>query len=352
MFEILRSGFKTISDTVGIEWAPMDVPIERRLQTLAATAWMCLVLFGEGICIYLAIKLLYSDYWFLAILYMIAMLNDIDICHRGGRKFDWVRNWSLWRYYRDYFPLKLVKTADLDPEKNYLFACFPHGVVSTGAFGAFATNALNFYKTFPRMTCNMITLGGHFLVPFFRDLILALGGCSSSQESLLHLLDLKRYKGKCVALIVGGAAEALDSHPGEYKILLGRRKGFVRVAIMAGAPLVPVFSFGEPDVFRPLANPQESMLRRFQELVKKYTGISPMFPIGRGMFQYTFGFIPLRCPITTVVGEPMEVKKNLEPTREEVDAVHAQFTERLVDLFETHKAKYLKNHEKTKLVIM
>lgn len=66
------------------------------------------------------------------------------------------------------------------------------------------------------------------------------------------------------------------------------------------APLVPVFSFGEPDVYRPLSNPEDSLLRRFQETVRKITGISPMFPIGRGMFQYSVGVVPLRTPVTTV----------------------------------------------------
>lgn len=130
--------------------------------------------------------------------------------------------------------MKLVKTTELDPTKNYLFACFPHGVVCAGAFGAFCTNALNFDKVFPGMTSNMITLGGHFRVPFFRDLMLGTGACSSSLESLLHLLDRRKYQGKCVALIVGGAAEALDSHPGEYKVVLNRRKGFIRVAMISG----------------------------------------------------------------------------------------------------------------------
>ncbi|KAI5646565.1 diacylglycerol acyltransferase domain-containing protein [Phthorimaea operculella] len=351
VFNAIWNLWLKITETLGIQWAPRSVPLERRLQTLGATGWICLVLFGEAFAIFLFLKLLYSSYWFLAIIYSVWMLNDIKICEQGGRKVEWVRNWSWWRYYRDYFPIKLVKTTELDPSKNYLFACFPHGVVCSGAFGAFATNALNFYKVFPGMTCNMITLGGHFLVPLFRDFILALGGCSSSRESLLYLLDQKNHKGKCVALIVGGAAEALDSHPGEYKVILSRRRGFIRVAMMSGAPIVPVFSFGETDVFRPFNNPENSLLRRCQETVRKYTGISPMFPIGRGMFQYSFGVLPLRAPVTTVVGAPMEVTKNLEPTDEEVSAVHAEFTARLVELFESEKKKYLKNAEDVRLVI-
>nr|XP_034830197.1 2-acylglycerol O-acyltransferase 2-A-like [Maniola hyperantus] len=343
--------FHYISEALGIKWAPLDLPMSRRLQTLAATAWIVLVLFGEAAAILIFIQLIYSGFWWLTLLYGIWMLNDLDVCHRGGRKIEWVRNWPWWNYYRDYFPIKLVKKQDLDPSRNYLFACFPHGVVCSGAFGAFATNALGFYKVFPGMTCHMITLAGHFRVPFFRDLVLALGSCASSQESLLYLLDKKKHQGKCVALIVGGAAEALDSHPGEYKVILSRRKGFVRVAMKSGAPLVPVFSFGEPDVFRPPNNPQDSLLRKFQEKVRQLTGISPMFPIGRGVFQYSFGVVPLRSPITTVVGEPMEIERNLEPTDTEVNAVHAEFTQRLIALFEAEKSKYLKDHDKVKLVI-
>lgn len=47
----------------------------------------------------------------------------------------------------------------------------------------------------------------------------------------------------------------------------------------------------------------------------------------------------------------MEVKKNLEPTDEEIDAVHAEFTERLIELFDSEKKKYLKNAEEVQLVI-
>lgn len=351
MLETAADMFRKISRSVGIEWAPLNVPMSRRLQTLAATAWVCLALFGQGTLLYLFLTLLYSDYWWLGILYAAWMLNDIDVCHKGGRTVQWVRNWGWWNYFRDYFPIKLVKTADLEPSKNYLFACYPHGVLSSGAYCSFATNALNFHKLFPGLTPHLIVLGGHFLFPFFRDLILSLGTCASSQESLLHLLNPKRFQGNCVAIMVGGAAEALDSHPGKYKIILSRRKGFIRIAMKSGASLVPVFSFGETDVFRPLNNPENSLLRRIQEKVRQITGVSPVFPLGRGMFQYSFGVVPLRSPVTTVVGAPMEVTRNLEPTDEEVDEVHAEFTKRLVQLFENEKSKYLKNHEEVQLVI-
>ncbi|KAH9643243.1 hypothetical protein HF086_012905 [Spodoptera exigua] len=324
--EALSKSFSQISTLLGIQWAPMDIPMSRRLQTFAAFLWIYLILFGEAFAIYLFIRLVYS-------------------------KSEWVRSWIWWRYLADYFPIKLVKTVDLDPSKNYMFACFPHGVISLGAFGSFCTNATDFKKLFPGMTCHLITLGGHFLVPLFRDLALALGICSSSEQSLLYLLDKKKYEGNCACMIIGGAAEALDAHPKEYKVILNRRKGFIRVAMKSGAALVPVFSFGETDIFRPPNNPENSLLRRFQEKVRQLTGISPMFPMGRGVFQYSYGVLPIRAPVTTVVGAPMEVKRNLEPTNEEIDAVHAEFTERLQTLFETEKKKYLKYYEEARLVI-
>ena len=29
----------------------------------------------------------------------------------------WVRGWPLWAHFKDFFPIKMVKTADLDPQR-------------------------------------------------------------------------------------------------------------------------------------------------------------------------------------------------------------------------------------------
>jgi hypothetical protein len=65
-------------------------------------------------------------------------------------------------------------------------------------------------------------------------------------------------------------------------------------------PLVPVISFGETDVYDQVQNPEGSCLRRAQEFCRRVTGIAPVALLGRGLFQYSFGVVPQRRPVTTL----------------------------------------------------
>ncbi|PSN36198.1 2-acylglycerol O-acyltransferase 2-A [Blattella germanica] len=285
-------------EILGIKFAPLNTPLERRLQTLAACAWFITLGFGPTICIALTVYvILCTRFCIFGLLYVAWIFYDRDICNKGGRRSDWARRWAWWRYFRNYFPLELVKTADLDPTNTYMFCVFPHGVLSTGAFTSFATEANKFSELFPGLTPYLVTLAGHFITPIIRELSLSLGGCPSSAEAMGYVLS---RPGNAIALIVGGASESLECHPGTYRIILKRRKGFIKLALMHGTPLVPVFSFGETDLYDQVSNPKGSLIRKAQEKFRKLTGIAPVLPIGRGLFQYSFGIIPLRRPVYTV----------------------------------------------------
>jgi Diacylglycerol acyltransferase len=103
---------------------------------------------------------------------------------RGGRKWMWVRNLSVWRLFRDYFPARLVKTVDLDPNQKYLFGYHPHGIISVGAFLNFATEATGFSSQFPGVDLRLLTLKMNFIFPFMREYWLAYGICDVSRESI------------------------------------------------------------------------------------------------------------------------------------------------------------------------
>lgn len=64
--------------------------------------------------------------------------------------------------------------------------------------------------------------------------------------------------------------------------------------------LVPVFSFGENELFDQMENPAGSTLRRLQDRLQRTMGVAlPLFH-ARGVFQYSFGLLPYRKPIQTV----------------------------------------------------
>ena len=68
---------------------------------------------------------------------------------RGGRTrcvTKFVRNWKIWKHFSDFFPVKLIKTSDLDRNGNYLLGSHPHGVLSAGAFACFGTDGLEVSK--------------------------------------------------------------------------------------------------------------------------------------------------------------------------------------------------------------
>ncbi|XP_037533221.1 2-acylglycerol O-acyltransferase 2-A [Nematolebias whitei] len=322
-----------------IEFAPLNIPLRRRLQTAAVLQWVFSFLAMAQCCLAAFILLVLSDWWVVALLYAGWLWLDWDTPTSGGRRSQWVRSWTVWEYFRNYFPLTLVKTVDLDPKKNYIFGFHPHGVLVAGAFGNFCTEATGFSRLFPGLRCHLLMLPFWFRVPFFRDYIMSGGLVSSSKSSLSYLVS--RPEGGNVAVIaVGGAPEALDARPGALTLQVKHRKGFIKLALKHGAQLVPVFSFGENELFDQMENPVGSPLRRLQNRLQSIFGISiPLFH-ARGVFQYSFGLVPYRKPVHTVVGRPISVLQTSCPSSEDIERLHGVYLQSLTELFEQHKDSY------------
>lgn len=64
------------------------------------------------------------------------------------------------------------------------------------------------------------------------------------------------------------------------------------------ASLVPVFSFGETNVYGLGEAEPNSFWEKVLKLIKWKSGNK--IPVGRGFFQYSFGIVPRRHPIVTV----------------------------------------------------
>ncbi|KAF0451685.1 diacylglycerol acyltransferase [Gigaspora margarita] len=323
-----------------IRLAPLNVPFERRIQTAATALWLVslpltiLIFFISCTIIFL---------WPLIIPYLLFILFDIAP-ENGGRRYEFARRAKFWKWYSDYFPAKLIKQVDLDPSKNYVFGNHPHGVISVGGWITFATESTGFSELFPGITCRMLTLTTNFNIPLYRDYLMAQGLASVSRQSCMNIL--RRGPGNSVMIVVGGAGESLSARPGINDLILKKRLGFIKIAIVSGASLCPVFSFGENDIWDQADNPEGSMLWRFQKSVQKLSGWTlPLFH-GRGIFNYDWGFLPHRRPIVTVVGKPIDVVQNDNPTEEQLLEVQKKYIAELYEIWDNYKDIYAKNRKR------
>ena len=261
-----------------VHWAPLAIPLPRRLQTAA-------VLFHT-----LSMSLCFSLFWFVLaiplswplLLPYLVYVFFIDTKHVDGsapyRRSEFLRRLPVWRLYADYFPMRLHRTAPLDPARNYIFAYHPHGIISHGAFGNFVTEATGFKQLFPGIRNTLLTIDYNFKIPFNREYLLALGLASVSRHSCEAILRgegmppprpaLSLWRpstwsaalpgsrlpaeargggggGRAITIVVGGAQESLEAQPGSMKLVCKKRRGFLKLAMREGAGVVPVLSFGE-----------------------------------------------------------------------------------------------------------
>ena len=143
-------------------------------------------------------------------------------------------------------------------------------------------------------------------------------------------------------LVQGGAAEALDARPGTHALTLSRRRGFFRIALQHGASLVPIYSFGENDLYEQAPNSEGSLLRKCQNIFLKYAGFATPFFSGAGSSGAAMPMnpIPARVPVVTVVGDPIKMAKIEHPTNEDIDKARVLYVERLHEIFDKFADKY------------
>jgi 1-acyl-sn-glycerol-3-phosphate acyltransferase len=240
----------------------------------------------------------------------------------------------VWKYAASFYPAKIVKTAELDPDGNYIFCAHPHGIFCSSLFLAFATEAMDFSRLYPGIDVHFLTLPAHFKNPFVRDWILLHGMLDTSRATCKRILS--GGTGRSIAMAIGGARECLFVEPGLLNIILDRRMGFIRVAMETGASLVPVISFGENELFDAKVVGPDTPFGRFQLWGLKHTGItSPNFSWAG----------PHRKPINTVIGAPIKVPKFEgdvfgEGGQAAARKLHSQYKEALLDLYQKHKGEY------------
>lgn len=321
-----------------INWKFTDIPLSRRMQTFIITIFCFFT--GMPMCLGITALLLYFEY---TRYFMIAYLVSIfafPVRHPTTPRNWWINSW-MWRYGRDYFPCRLVIAKSIrrlfSPRRNYIFCYHPHGVHSFGAVLSFGYNCNNIYELLPGLTFHLQTLGINFYVPIWREWVRWTGMGDASVKAIEA--TIKSGPGQSVVLVVGGAEESLLASPNTNDLLLSKRKGFVKIALRLGCPLVPVFGFGENNCYGNLAD-KYPWVKPWLKKAQKTIGFAFPLIIGRGWFNYNWGPLPHRKLIITVVGAPVELPHIPFPTQEDIDRWHAVYVEALMQLYRDHKDVY------------
>ncbi|HSQ67870.1 MAG TPA: lysophospholipid acyltransferase family protein [Polyangiaceae bacterium] len=89
-----------------------------------------------------------------------------------------------------------------------------------------------------------------FRLPVVGELMPRLGAVRARPANAVELLR----RGSKVLVYPGGDIDAFRPWSRRHEIVFGRRRGFVRVALRTGAPIVPVVSAGAHDAFRILTD--------------------------------------------------------------------------------------------------
>ena len=360
---------------VKMKWAPIwDVPLEAKKQATVVFGFVMLLPAVIIACQATLLFLVFPLTTLPTLLYIFFILQW-DKSPIDGSRRPVARYWKIWRHFVNYFPCRLIKTHNLDPEQKYIFCYHPHGIISMGVFGNFATDASGFSRKFPGIDLRVLTLKMNFLVPMVREFLLHMGICSCAKKGCDRMLN--RGKGSAILLVVGGksgrqlmcetmgssfillgAEESLYTSPGTYRLALGGRKGFVRAALDNGANLVPVLGFGENDAYNTCVPKKGSWSRWIQYKFKQKFGFATPIFYGKGPLI----FMPLRTPIISVVGKPIPVPqvpphlrgsklRTTEEGRALVDVYHKMYIDALKELYDTYKNRWALNRHESLLLV-
>ena len=195
-----------------------------------------------------------------------------------------------------------------------------------------------------------------FFVPILRELLLLLGVRDASRANLQVCVNptpspnpnpipdpnpnasranLQRLlrEGYSVALCPGGIWEQVNADHREEKCYCQKGLGFVRLAMEAGVPLLPLYTFGEGQVYH--THTLALGLRRWMAKTLR-VGV----PIITG--PWGLPCVPLPTYAEHIMGKPIEVgPPNAKPTEAQMNEVYGRYEAEMHRLFKAHAARLL-----------
>lgn len=324
-----------------IEINPLSPNIQRyskRLIYLCTAIYSLMPLASITATLTLTYILIFTRYYYITLLYLSYLILDRKTCNRGGSRIYLIYKNKFWSYLAAYFPIKLRYTKEfkLSNEKNYILNYHPHGISAFGAVTVFSTNGLNFNELFPGIKSRFMVHETSFVMPIMKETFAFRGDCSVNSKSFDYILN-QTDKGNLLCLVGGGLAEADLSDKEVLKIVVAKRKGFIKKALIHGAHLIPCIAFGENSVFHKVNLSESSILHSIES--KWYQIFKFRHPIyyGRSLLTDKLkGVMPFKRPITVVMGNPIPVERSELPSQKEIDDLHLIYLNHLKEMYKAN----------------
>lgn len=211
-----------------------------------------------------------------------------------------------------------------DRTRNYFLCYFPHSLYGYGLFILRRYFLDNWNMTMLFSGADII-----FHVPMLRRCMTWWGLTKVSRNALSQTLRLP-YPHNILMFQPDGIAGMFYGLDQE-QIVLNKRKGFCRIALQTGASLVPCYVLGANQMYHRKWGP-DSLAARLSHAYH----FSCVYWTDR--LGIPFGFVPMNIKMVVCIGTPIDIDvKIVNPTTEQVNALHTRFVEELKDLYDRNK---------------
>lgn len=258
-----------------------------------------------------------------------------------GRAWPEFSQMGLWRSLLGWLVGEFsIVTADplaLKATKQGILCLAPHGVTSLGHV-LLMTDACGFISNIWPVERRDLAASIVFRIPLFREFNLWCGAVDAGKATAHAVLR----SGRSLFVYPGGEAEQMRSRRGRHLAYWRSRRGFVKLAVEYGLPLVPAYAFGESELY----NTFDFMLG-FRLWLCKHFRVA--LPLPSNVFPY-------KVPLHVVIGKPLPVPQvnpiDREKFEQAVEKVHAEVICSLISLFDNYKDQFVKDGSNTSIEVI
>lgn len=233
------------------------------------------------------------------------------------------RQSGIWNMLMDrYFRLEFDGFANLPDEPCLLVGVHSGGPLTMDAWTVIMAWWRKFGKTRSlHGTAHDVLMNTPVLGEYFRRL----GVITPTRENIREAFD----RGDDVILWPGGEVDCYRNWTDRDKAVLGGRKGFIRLAMSAGVPIVPVATVGGHDTLFVLSEGRglAKLLKLKERMRMDVAPITLSWPLGLALHITPLQHLPLPAKIRTRIMEPIYLDK--DPKRLDDQAYVDQMYERI-----------------------